>query len=161
MQGPHTLLFKVSVNENFSTLLDFAFFWIFGMRESQILFWQKKKIRKCSLTLLKWAFSELTSQSWTSRQIFRADFLSLYFRRKNQNSPTSRRDRFYAIALKLSDMMDNDIDSKRVWGIFRFPFVTHFMSVSLRKSRSRFDFFVWNAIIPLIRDICKFPHTLF
>ena len=36
--------------------------------------------------------------------------------------------------------MDNDIDSKRVWGIFRFPFVTYFMSVSLRKSRSRFDF---------------------
>ena len=51
--------------------------------------------------------------------------------------------------------MDNDIDSKRVWGIFRFPFVTHFISVSLRKSRSRFDFFVWNAIIPLIRDICN------
>ena len=50
---------------------------------------------------------------------------------------------------------------KRVWGIFRFPFVTHFMLVSLRKSRSRFDFLVWNAIIPLIRDICKFPHTLF
>ena len=29
------------------------------------------------------------------------------------------------------------------------------MSVSLRKSRSRFDFLLWNAIIPLIRDICK------
>ena len=46
-------------------------------------------------------------------------------------------------------------------GIFRFPFVTHFMTVSLRKSPSRFDFLVWNAIIPLIRDICNFPHTLF
>ena len=34
------------------------------------------------------------------------------------------------------------------------------MSVSLRKSRSRFDFLVLNAIIPLIQDICKFPHTL-
>ena len=38
-----------------------------------------------------------------------------------------------------------------MWGIFRFPFVTHIMS---RESRSRFDFLVWNAKIPLIRDIC-------
>ena len=55
--------------------------------------------------------------------------------------------------------MDNDIDSKKVWGIFRFPFVTHFMSVSLRKSRSWFDFLVLNAIIPLIRDITHRIHS--
>ena len=29
-----TLHIKVSVNENFSTLLDFVFFWIFGMSGS-------------------------------------------------------------------------------------------------------------------------------
>ena len=63
--------------------------------------------------------------------------------------------------LKFS-VKENEVPTeKRVWGIFRFPFVTHFMSVSLRKSGSRFDFLVWNAIIPLIRDICKFPHNLF
>ena len=28
------LIFKVSVNENFSTLLDFVFLWIFGMSGS-------------------------------------------------------------------------------------------------------------------------------
>ena len=46
--------------------------------------------------------------------VLRPDFLSFYFRCKNQNSLISSRDRFYAIVLKLSDMMDNDIDSKRV-----------------------------------------------
>ena len=40
------------------------------------------------------AGAELTFQAWSSREIFRADFLSLYFRHKNQNSPTSRQDRF-------------------------------------------------------------------
>ena len=48
---------KVSVNENFSTLLDFVFFWFLAWVGPKFYFGKKRKIRKCLLTLLKWAFS--------------------------------------------------------------------------------------------------------
>ena len=35
----------------------FLFFLIFGMSGSYILFWKKKKLKKCFLTILKLAFS--------------------------------------------------------------------------------------------------------